>query len=106
MPSETDATQDHVAGVTAAAPWRVKAVSILPDYRLAVTFQDGSSATIDCSGVKAAKDLGVYSALVDPALFEKAILELGVIRWPNGADLDPYWLYEETRNKKSWSVPY
>ena len=106
MSSETDATQDHAAGVIAAAPWRVKAVSTLPDYRLAVTFQDGSSATVDCSGVKAAKNLGVHSALVDQALFEKASLELGVITWPNGADLDPYWLYEETRNKNLWSVPY
>ena len=106
MSIEADATQDHTAGIIAAAPWRVKAVSVQPDYRLAVTFQDGSSAVIDCSAIKLAKNAGVHSALADPAVFEQVKLELGVIRWPSGADLDPYWLYEETRGKKMWSVPY
>ena len=106
MSSEANAAQDHAAGVIAAAPWRMKAVLTLPGYRLAVTFQDDSSATIDCSGVKTAKDSGVYAALSDPSLFEQAGLELGVITWPNGADLDPCWLYDETRGKELWSVPY
>lgn len=30
---------------------------------------------------------------------------LGVITWPNGADLDPAWMYEQVRENKTWSVP-
>ena len=106
MSSETDPTQNHTVGVVAAAPWRVTAVSALPDYRLAVTFRDGSSAMLDCSALRTAKHLGVHSALADAAMFDQVSLELGVITWPNGADLDPHWIYQETRDKNVWSVPY
>jgi hypothetical protein len=88
-----------------AAPWRITAVSVLPSHRLAVTFRDGSNATLDFSAVLTAKDAGIYSALADPILFEQVHLELGVITWPNGADIDPAWVHEETRTRKTWAVP-
>jgi hypothetical protein len=44
MPSHATAEKDSAAGVTPSAPWRVKAISVLPDYRLAVTFNDDTSA--------------------------------------------------------------
>ena len=30
----------------------------------------------------------------------------GVVTWPNGADIDPAWMYEQVRANKSWSVPF
>jgi len=88
------------------APWRVKGISVLPDYRLAVTFNDGNSGIVDFSAVAKSKDAGIYSALADPAVFESAYLSLGVVMWPNGADLDPAWMYEQLRDgEKTWSVP-
>jgi hypothetical protein len=105
MPSQAAAEKDSAAGVTPAAPWRVKAISVLPDYRLAITFNDGNSGIVDLSSVTKAKDAGIYFALADPAVFEQATLSLGVITWPNGADLDPAWMYEQLREKKTWSVP-
>jgi hypothetical protein len=91
--------------VTPSAPWRVKAISVLPDYRLAVTFNDDTSGIADLSSVTKAKDAGMYTALADPAVFEQATISLGVVTWPNGADLDPAWMYERLREEKTWSVP-
>jgi len=105
MPSQATAEKDSAAGVSPAAPWRVKAVSVLPDYRLAITFNDGSSGIADLSSVTKAKDAGIYAALADPAIFEQATISLGVVTWPNGADLDPAWMYERLREEKTWSVP-
>lgn len=108
MPIQTNTPQDSTPGINASpsAPWRVAAVSVLPEYKLAVTFRDGSSATLDLSSLREAKDVGIYGALADPKFFEQATLALGAITWPNGADLDPAWIYEETRNRKLWSVPF
>jgi len=97
--------KDSAAGVTPSAPWCVKAISVLPDYRLAVTFNDNTSGIADLSSVTKAKDAGIYSALADPAVFEQATISLGVITWPNGADLDSAWMYERLRNKTTWFVP-
>lgn len=87
------------------APWRVKAISVLPDYRLAVTFQDGTSGGVDFSAVRTASGAGIYAALADISLFEKAYVDLGVVTWPNGADLDPAWMYERIKEEQVWPVP-
>jgi hypothetical protein len=73
---------------------RLKALSVLPGYRLAVTFRDGTGGIVDLSRVRPDPSHGVFSALADPRLFEQARLELGAVTWPNGADLDPSWMYE------------
>lgn len=93
------------AGVRPAAPGRVKGIPVLPDYRLTVTFNDDTSGVIDFSAVTQAKDAGIYAVLADPTIFEPATLSLGVLTWPNGADLDPAWMYERLRDEKTWPVP-
>ncbi|MEW5771268.1 MAG: DUF2442 domain-containing protein [Pseudomonadota bacterium] len=93
-------------GVTPSAPWRIKALSILPGYRLAVTFMDGTNGIVDLSGVATAHDCGVFAGLKELAMFEQARLELGVVTWPNGADIDPAWMYEELKAGETWSVPF
>jgi uncharacterized protein DUF2442 len=105
MPGETATQEDSTSGVTPKAPWRVKAVSVLPEFRLAVTFRDGTNGIVDLSSVRTASKAGVYAALADIQLFEKAYVDLGVVTWPNGADLDPAWMYEQIKEKKVWSVP-
>jgi hypothetical protein len=97
---------DSTAGVKPAAPWRLKSLSVLPGYRLAVIFQDGRSGVVDCSGVTSAKNCGVFAALADATFFEKVSLELGVATWPNEADIDPAWMHEMLGKDKSWSVPF
>lgn len=105
MPSQATAEADLAPGVTLAAPWRVKALTVLPGYQLAVTFQDGTKGVADLSALASDRDRGIFSALRDPANFAQARLELGVVTWPNGADLDPMWMYEEIKEAETWSVP-
>jgi uncharacterized membrane protein len=78
----------------------------MPEYRLAVTFNDGSSGIADLSALTAAKESGIYAALADVRVFEQASLVLGVVTWPNGADLDPAWMYERIVEEETWSVPF
>ena len=99
MPSQTDAQENHSAGIapaiTPAAPWRVAAVTALPNFRLALAFNDGVQGTADLAALVARPDAGVFATLRDPALFEQVGLIYGAVTWPNGADLDPCWLHQE-----------
>ncbi len=106
MSIQTTPETNQTAGVILAAPWRIKALSVLPDYRLAVTFMDGTNGIADFSAVLTAGECGVFEALKDKACFEQARLNLGVVTWPNGADIDPAWMYEQLKVNKSWSVPF
>jgi hypothetical protein len=106
MSIQTTPEADQAAGVIPAAPWRVKAISILPNYRLAVTFQDGTDGIVDFSAVLTARECGIFDALKDKTCFDQARLELGVVTWPNGADMDPRWMHEQVRVNKLWSVPF
>lgn len=102
MSVETTAETNRAPGVVPAAPWRVKAISVQPGYRLAVTFVDGTGGIADLSLLVCAKDAGMFAPLANPKVFEQAYVELGVITWPNGADLDPDWLYEEISRSGEW----
>lgn len=106
MPEKTAPAEDFAAGVTPAAPWRIKALSVQPGYRLAVTFQDGLGGIVDCSGVLGASDPGIFAPLSSPEFFAQATLQLGVVTWPNGADLDPVWMHDGVARDKTWSVPF
>lgn len=105
MPSQATAEKDSTAGVTPSTPWRVKAISVLADFRLAVTFNDDTAGIVDLSAVTKAQDAGIYSTLADRAIFDQAAISLGVVTWPSGADLDPAWMYERLREENTWSIP-
>ncbi len=106
MSVETTAQSHSAIGVTPAAPWRIRALTVLPGYRLALTFNDGRQGTADLSTLLTAKQCGMFEALKDPSFFSKASLEFGVVTWPNGADLDPAWLHAELGKSETWSVPF
>jgi hypothetical protein len=67
---------------------------MLPDYRLAVTFMDGTNGIVDFSSILTAHECGIFEALKDKTCFDQARLDLGVVTWPNGADMNPGWVYE------------
>ena len=92
MSIQTTPEADQTAGVIPAALWRLNALSVLPEYRLAVTFQDGTNGIVDFSAVLTAGECGIFGALKDKACFDQARLDLGVVTWPNGADIDPAWM--------------
>jgi len=105
MPSETVTQEHRPAGVVAAAPWRVRSVSAQPGYRLSIACNDGTSGVVDMSALVASQQAGIFAALKDEKLFNQVSVELGALTWPNGADLDPLWVYEEIGKNKTWSVP-
>lgn len=105
MSEQAAAAHDSAAGVVPAAPWRIKAISALPGLRLAVSFNDGRDGVVDFSRVKTSTTPGIYAAFREPGYFEKVALVIGAVTWPNGADLDPMWMYESLADAKSWSVP-
>lgn len=105
MPSET-ATQVHrSSGITAAAPWRIRSVTVLADYCLSGTCNDGATGTADFSQLIFSENAGIYSALKDAQLFNQVRIELGTLTWPNGADMDPVWLHEQIGKNGTWCVP-
>lgn len=100
------ATQENISvGLKTVAAWRVRAVSVLPDYRLSVTCNDGTSGIVDMAALVNSPDAGIYADLKDAQMFQKVSIELGALTWPNGADLDPLWTHEEISKNKTWSVP-
>ena len=106
MPNQTATQENPAAGVIPAAPWRILAVSVMPNHRLALTFRDGSTGLADFSAISKAAEPGIYAALADLDFFAQVKIELGVLTWPNGADIDPSWLYENIASDKSWPVPF
>jgi hypothetical protein len=69
------------------------AVEAIGNYRLHLTFEDGVTGEVDIATIIPFE--GVFAPLRDPKLFGAVRVdpELGTIRWPNGADLDPDVLY-------------
>ena len=91
MPIETVTQENITAGLKATAAWRVRAVNVLPDYRLSITCNDGTNGIVDMSALVNSPDAGMYAELKDKELFQQVSIELGAPTWPNGADLDPSW---------------
>lgn len=105
MSTET-ATQEHrSSGITAVAPWRIRSVNVLPDYRLSVICNDGTAGIVDMSQLISSENAGIYTALKEIKLFNQVCIELGALTWPNGADLDPAWVHEEIGKGGTWCVP-
>jgi hypothetical protein len=78
---------------------RAVTVQPLPGYRLAVTFDDGSGGVVDFTELLFERDTGVLAELRDPQRFAQVTInpEWGHLEWPNGADIDPYVLYEKAQ---------
>lgn len=85
MPSQTTTEENSAAGVIPSAPWRIQAVTVLPNHGLALCFQDGRQGIVDCSGIKSSEHPGIYAPLANLAYFTQVRLALGALTWPNGA---------------------
>jgi len=106
MPSQTATQENSASGVIPAAPWRIQAVSVLPNLQLAITFRDGLTGIADFSAIEKSARPGVYAPLAKTDFFSQVQIELGVPTWPNGADIDPAWLHENLARDKTWSIPF
>jgi len=72
---------------------KVVEVRPLEGYKLWLRFQDGLSGTVDLSTELWGP---MFEPLKDVALFAQAAIhpELETVTWPNGADLEPEFLYQ------------
>ena len=104
MSSETTTEAHQAFGIIPAAAWRLCALSVLPEWQLAVTFNDGSKGIVDVSVLVHGPDAGVFEALRDPAFFATAYLDCGAVTWPNGADLAPDTMHQEIRRCGVWRI--
>ncbi|HEX6143887.1 MAG TPA: DUF2442 domain-containing protein [Geminicoccaceae bacterium] len=68
-------------------------VTVIEGYRLRLKFEDGAEGEVDVRDMVPFR--GVFAPLRDPEVFGRVEVdhELGCVRWPNGADLDPDVLY-------------
>ena len=104
MSSEAITKTHQAAGIIPAAPWRLCALSVLPEWQLAVTFNDGTSGIVDISALVNGPDAGVFEALRDPAFFATAYLDCGAVAWPNGADIAPDAMHKEIQRCGTWRI--
>jgi hypothetical protein len=78
----------------------VTGVEVSGEYRLRLTFDDGTVGDVDFTG---REWRGVFELLRDPGYFARVTLdaEAGTVTWPNGADMAPEPLYAEARQNTS-----
>jgi hypothetical protein len=71
------------------------AISVEPkdDYLLYIKFQDGKKGFFD---VKPYLDFGVFNELKQQAYFKQVRVLFGALIWPNGQDISPKKLYDES----------
>ena len=101
---EADRTPEVSPRIQHVVPWRVLAVSVLPDMRLHVTFVDGTSGEAHLQGFLNNEDVvgTVFEPLRDPGLFAQARVVTGAVEWPNGADLAPDAMYDSIKEHGVW----
>ncbi|MGH8565558.1 MAG: DUF2442 domain-containing protein [Gammaproteobacteria bacterium] len=102
--AEGDRTPEIVPAIRHTVPWRVTSVSALPEFRLRVTFVDGSSGEVEMSALLRSTGIvgTMFAPLRDEAVFRQVRVELGTVQWPNGVDLPPDAMYDEIKAHGRW----
>ena len=92
--------------IRATVPWRVASVTALPGNRLRVTFVDGTTGEVDMRRFLSNPivDGTIFEPLRDVATFSQVQVVLGVIQWPNGADLAPDAIYDAVSERGVWHL--
>ncbi|MDD5268115.1 MAG: DUF2442 domain-containing protein [Methylococcales bacterium] len=71
----------------------VIAADYLNDYKIRVTFDNGETKTVDCLKWLNGE---IFEPLKDKNYFQRFFVDGWSISWPNGADIAPETLYEES----------
>jgi hypothetical protein len=86
-------------------PWRVREVAALADYRLSVSFMDGTSGIVDMSALVVSPTAGVFAQLKDQVLFAQVTIEHGAVVWPGELDLAPDAMHAAIRHDDGeWEI--
>ncbi len=74
-------------------PLKIKAIKILPDRIMLLTFSSGEVRLFDADVL----DGEVYRPLKDDRIFERAVLNHGIVTWMDGAiDCAPEFMYKNS----------
>ena len=69
-------------------------VRAMDDYKLLLVFENNEKRVFD---VKPYLNIGIFSALKDINMFKSVKVSFDSIEWSNNADLDPEFLYNESK---------
>jgi hypothetical protein len=80
------------------AVWSIVRFKVLSNYKIDVSFADGTTGVADLAPRLSQGPLGDgFDALCDEAVFAKVYLEHGALTWPGGIDLAPDAMYQRIR---------
>jgi len=101
---ESNRTAEIEPAIRHSVPWRVISVTALPESQFRVTFVDRTTGEVDMRQFLSNPNIDgtIFEPLRDPAVFSQAQVVLGVIQWPNGADLAPDAMYDAVRERGVW----
>ena len=102
MRKSPEAETDSAARLTAPLRWRVTAVESRPNWRIAVSFADGTSGIVDLTRLIFGDNPGVFEELRDARAFGAVYVDDGVVTWPSGLDLAPDAMYDGIRQHGEW----
>jgi uncharacterized protein DUF2442 len=102
MHRKSIAEKDSSPRIVCTAPWRLKKVTPLSNYKLNVEFIDGTHGSVEMSHRILSDKSGVFGKLKDIKLFNQVYLEYGVVTWPGEIDLAPDAMYDEIKNHGEW----
>jgi hypothetical protein len=105
---ETIAEADRAFALD-GAEWDVVEVTVLPSFRLHVRFRDGVAGEVFLRPLLDGPSAGVFAALKDQALFDRATIEDGAVVWPRvlnawpwSLDLAPDAMHDEIAEHGKW----
>jgi Protein of unknown function (DUF2442) len=102
MRKQSVTKEDITPGIVCTAPWRLSKVKPLPNYEVAVEFNDGTHGIVEMVKLILSDKAGVFAALKDEDLFNKAHLAYGVLTWPGEIDLAPDAMFDAIKQKGRW----
>ena len=80
------------------AAWSILRFKVLPNYKIEVSFADGTFGIADLAPRLTQGPVGDgFDPLCDEKLFSQVFLEHSALTWPGGIDLAPDAMYQRIR---------
>lgn len=102
MRAESSTQKDPSPRITCTAPWRLTKVKPLPNYKLKVTFLDGTHGIVEMKQLIMSSKAGIFAKLQNISLFNQVHIEYGAVTWPGEIDLAPDTMYSEIKQHGKW----
>lgn len=100
--AQEDPAAEVIPPVQPSAPWRVRTVAALPEYRLSVEFMDGLTGIVDLRELVSSPQAGIFASLRDGTRFEQVRVEYGAVTWPGEIDLAPDAMHAAIQAHGEW----